>query len=89
MTVRFTSSARDPEGQGLLYVWEFGDGGMAGGGTATHTYTTPGTYDAKVTVTDPHGATGTATVRVVVGAAAARAQAERSRPRCGRSGRAA
>ena len=74
VTVRFTSSARDPEGQGLLYVWEFGDGGMAGGGTATHTYTTPGTYDAKVTVTDPHGATGTATVRVVVGAAAARAK---------------
>ena len=40
---------------------------MAGGTKATHTYTTPGTYDAKVTVTDPHGATGTATVRVVVG----------------------
>ena len=75
VTVRFTSSARDPEGQGLLYVWEFGDGGMAGGGTATHTYTTPGTYDAKVTVTDPHGATGTATVRVVVGGAARRAGA--------------
>jgi large repetitive protein len=69
LTVRFTSSGRDPEGQGLLYVWEFGDGGMAGGRSATHTYTAPGTYDATVTVTDPHGATGTATVRVVVTAA--------------------
>ena len=68
LTVRFTSSGRDPEGDQLLYVWEFGDGGMAGGRSATHTYTTPGTYDAKVTVTDPDGATGTATVQVVVGA---------------------
>jgi cytochrome c len=68
LTVRFTSSGRDPEGKGLLYVWEFGDGGMAGGRSATHTYATPGTYDAKVTVTDPEGATGTATVRVTVGA---------------------
>jgi hypothetical protein len=67
---RSPSSARDPESQGLLYVWEFGDGGMAGGSSATHTYTAAGTYDAKVTVTDPQGATGTATVRVVVTAAA-------------------
>jgi PKD repeat protein len=67
LTVRFTSSGRDPEGQSLMYVWDFGDGGQAGGRSANHTYTTPGTYDAKVTVMDPHGATGTATVRVVVG----------------------
>ena len=53
LTVRFTSSGRDPDGDGLMYVWEFGDGGMAGGRSATHTYTTPGTYAAKVTVTDP------------------------------------
>ncbi len=66
LTVRFSSAGRDPEGQGLMYVWEFGDGGQAGGRTATHTYTAPGTYDAKVTVTDPQGATGTATVRVTV-----------------------
>jgi large repetitive protein len=68
VTVRFTSSGRDPEGQSLMYVWDFGDGGQAGGRSANHTYTTPGTYDAKVTVTDPQGATGTATVRVVVAA---------------------
>jgi PKD repeat protein len=66
LRVRFTASGRDPEGAQLMYVWEFGDGGMAGGRSATHTYTAPGTYDAKVTVTDSHGATGTATVRVVV-----------------------
>ena len=69
LNVRFTSSARDPERQGLMYVWEFGDGGRSGGENATHTYRTPGTYDAKLTVTDPHGATGTATVRIVVAGA--------------------
>jgi PKD repeat protein len=72
LSVRFTSSARDPEGQALMYVWEFGDGGMAGGRNATHTYRAPGAYDAKLTVTDPHGATGTATVRIVVEAAGLR-----------------
>ena len=66
LTVRFTSSGRDPRAAQLTYVWEFGDGGMAGGRNATHTYATPGTYDARVTVTDAAGATGTATVRVVV-----------------------
>ena len=38
----------------------------ATGATASHRYAKAGTYDAKVTVTDPHGATGTATIRVVV-----------------------
>ncbi len=66
LKVRFTSSARDPEREGLKYVWEFGDGGKAGGASATHTYKTPGSYDAKLTVTDPHGASGSATVHIVV-----------------------
>jgi PKD repeat protein/glucose/arabinose dehydrogenase len=66
LTVRFSSAARDPDGDPLLYVWSFGDGGQAGGASATHTYGAPGTYTATVTVTDPDGATGTATVQVTV-----------------------
>jgi PKD repeat protein len=66
LTVRFSSAARDPDGDPLLYVWSFGDGGQAGGARATHTYGAPGTYTATVTVTDPDGATGTATVQVTV-----------------------
>ena len=50
-------------------MWAFGDGGQAAGTEATHTYTTPGTYTATVTVSDPRGASGTATVQVVVTAA--------------------
>ena len=37
-------------------VWDFGDGSpTAGGPAATHTYTKPGTFTAKLTVTDTHG----------------------------------
>jgi PKD repeat protein len=62
LRVRFTSAARDADGDRLSSVWDFGNGVKAGGRTATYTYTQPGTYDATVTVTDPDGATGTATV---------------------------
>ena len=55
LTVHFTSAARDADGEGLLSVWSFGDGGQAGGPDARHTYTQPGTYDATVTVTDARG----------------------------------
>jgi chitodextrinase len=71
LRVRFTSSGHDPEGGQLMYVWEFGDGTMAGGRNAVHTYTAVGTYTAKVTVTDASGATGSATVTVTVSAAPA------------------
>jgi chitodextrinase len=66
LAVRFSSAATDPDGDQLLSVWDFGDGGKAGGTAATHTYTTAGTYNAKVTVTDPGGKSGSATVQVVV-----------------------
>jgi PKD repeat protein len=37
------------------YVWDFGDGTSGTGITATHRYTTPGTYLARLTVTDSNG----------------------------------
>jgi PKD repeat protein len=67
LRVRLTAAPRDVEdGTDLLVVWDFGDGGQGGGEAVWHTYTAPGTYQAKVTVTDRGGATATATVPITV-----------------------
>ena len=54
--VWFQAVADDAEGGTLTYRWEFGDGpGSALGAEAEHTYLEPGTFTAKVTVTDRGG----------------------------------
>ncbi len=68
LRVQFSSAASDPDGDSLTSAWDFGDGDRADGAAATHTYRRPGTYDAKVTVTDPRGNTAADTVRVRVAA---------------------
>lgn len=37
------------------WTWNFGDGSTGSGATASHTYTTPGTYFASLTVKDNNG----------------------------------
>ncbi len=53
LDVSFTASATDPDGDGVTYEWDFGDGSST---TATqnptHQYTADGTYTATCTVTD-------------------------------------
>ncbi|MFI7062252.1 ThuA domain-containing protein [Kribbella sp. NPDC050124] len=67
LKVDFTASATDPEGDlPLSYTWSFGDGSTASGASVTHTYTTPGTFSATVTVTDSRGAAGVAKVPITV-----------------------
>ena len=69
LAVNFDGGASsDPDGTLASYVWDFGDGASAAGVTAGHTYNTPGTYTARLTVTDNQGATATATVNIVAGA---------------------
>ncbi|MET7421751.1 PQQ-dependent sugar dehydrogenase [Dactylosporangium sp. NPDC005555] len=69
-----TSSDADPADQGLLkYKWDFTDDGVydtpdqPASVTASYTYTTPGTYTARLRVTDTLGATNDKTVTITAG----------------------
>ncbi|MEE6286919.1 ThuA domain-containing protein, partial [Georgenia sp. MJ173] len=63
------STSSDPENEELSYAWDFdGDGEVDSTDVSpTTTYEENGVYDARLTVTDPHGKTGTTTVPITVG----------------------
>jgi len=63
------SSSSDSDGFITLYDWVFGDGRSESGVIVTHTYTSAGTYTARLTVTDDDGATDTTTTQIEVSAA--------------------
>jgi PKD repeat protein len=63
------TGSSDPDGSIASYTWGFGDGSPAAGGAApTHVYSTTGSYEVKLTVTDNGGQTGSVTHTVVVNA---------------------
>jgi PKD repeat protein len=55
--VSFTATAAGGAGPPYTYLWDFGDSQYAAGDTASHNYSTGGTYEIAVTVTDGSGAT--------------------------------
>ncbi len=48
------------------YAWDFGDGGTSSEAAVTHVYSTPGTYDVSLTVTDGAGNADMVTITVTV-----------------------
>ena len=58
------SASTDPEESALTYSWNFGDGANGQGITASHIYTSPGTFTATLTVTDDMGATASTTTTI-------------------------
>jgi len=69
--VQFNGSATDPgsaDQATLTFTWEFGDGSpsASGGPSVIHSYTTPGVYDATLTVTDKDGGFASDTRKVNV-----------------------
>lgn len=61
------AASSDADGTVVGYAWDFGDGSVASGPQAVHTYTSAGSHVITLTVTDDRGATGTVTQTVVVG----------------------
>ena len=68
LRVKFSAAATDPDGREgeITYLWDFGDGAKAGGPSISHTYRSPGTYTATLTVTDPGGETASASLPLTV-----------------------
>jgi PKD repeat protein len=63
------SGSSDTDGSIVSYAWIFGDGDSASGVATSHSYTTPGSFIARLTVTDDLGATSSTTMTIQVSAA--------------------
>jgi glucose/arabinose dehydrogenase len=67
LTVNFASTGTtDQDGDPMTLSWNFGDGQGASGGTASHTYTNVGSYEAVLTADDGKGGIGRDSVKIDV-----------------------
>jgi PKD repeat protein len=66
LAVSFSAQANDPDGVIVSQTWDFGDGTTSSSQNTTHTYTSPGIYNATFTVLDNDGAQSTSLIQVSV-----------------------
>jgi len=67
-TVAFDgTSATDPDGDDLVYSWDFGDGNAGSGQVSEHTYNEAGIFEATLTTTDKAGMESKSTQKIFVG----------------------
>lgn len=60
------SNSTDTDGNIVFWEWSFGDGGTAVGASATHVYSSAGSFTVTLTVTDDDGLTDTATTTATI-----------------------
>ncbi len=67
LTVTFNGNdSSDSDGNIVAYQWSFGNGATASGSTASYTYNTPGSYEARLTITDNDGNSASSTQTITV-----------------------
>jgi len=66
LQVQFKAFANDSDGQIVSYLWSFGDGSTSSLQNPTHTYTSIGTFNVSLIVTDNDGATAKDTITIKV-----------------------
>ncbi|WP_394749385.1 malectin domain-containing carbohydrate-binding protein [Spongiimicrobium salis] len=66
LEVNFTGGNSTDDGTIVTYDWNFDDGNTSTAINPTHTYTSPGVYNASLRVVDDEGAENTATVQITV-----------------------
>lgn len=73
-TVSFDGSESSDDGAISSYAWTFGDGGSDTGNTTSHAFTTDGSFNVTLTVTDDDGETDSfsQTVNVLLGGTSTR-----------------
>ena len=70
LTINFSAILSfDADGIIVKFEWDFGDGTSGSGESASHTYTTSGSFTVVLRVTDDNGATDTASKTISVSAA--------------------
>ena len=60
------SNSSDSDGNIVNYVWDFKDGNVGTGQTVNHIFTSTGSYNVKLTVTDNEGVTDSTTKTITV-----------------------
>ena len=68
LAVTFSSAGSfDPDGQPITFLWTFGDGTTSSGANPSHTYTQPGEYVARLSVSDGTNTSLSAPITIIVG----------------------
>ncbi len=68
LQVSFSSEGSlDKDGDAITYTWNFGDGNISNEINPSHLYSSPGIYNANLTIKDSKGKSNQSTVRIIVG----------------------